>query len=227
MPKGKTSTKLCKICSKEVSLFAYNRHVKSHVSEKTTSDRTSCQYCQKEYTTPIALGNHEIRCKNNPNRKVQRMTEEGKERAIQKKIANGNLKHSEQAKQKISAARRKFLFENPNMVPYKLNHYSKRRSYAELYWSIVFETKNILATEEYNIGIYSLDFAIVDKKIDIEIDGEQHFVDKRVIESDNRRNAYLNNLGWTVIRVRWSKYNKLSRNEKEIFIDRLIKKIGV
>lgn len=30
MPRGKTSTNQCHICSKEISMFAFNRHVKSH-----------------------------------------------------------------------------------------------------------------------------------------------------------------------------------------------------
>jgi len=135
--------------------------------------------------------------------------------------------HTEETKIKLSEIRQKFLAENPNMVPYKLNHHSKGKSYAEQYWSIVFETRNIPVIEEYSIGTYSLDFAIPDKKIDIEIDGEQHYLDKRIVESDNRRNRYLQELGWKVIRVRWSHYNKLSRNEKEQFIINFMKEIDV
>jgi very-short-patch-repair endonuclease len=138
-----------------------------------------------------------------------------------------SYRHSEETKQKLSSIRQKFLAENPHMVPYKLNHSSKGRSYAEQYWSIVFETKNISIIEEYGIGIYSLDFAILDKKINIEIDGEQHYLDKRIEESDNRRNKYLQELGWKIIRIRWSHYNKLTRDEKEKFIVKLMKEIGV
>src|SRR3546814_4629172 len=49
--------------------------------------------------------------------------------------------------------------------------------------------------------IYSLDFAIIPSKIDLEIDGEQHYVDQRIVDSDKRRTEYLESLGWKTIRV--------------------------
>ena len=38
-------------------------------------------------------------------------------------------KHTEETKRKISEIRKKYLFENPDKVPYLLNHYSKGESY--------------------------------------------------------------------------------------------------
>lgn len=46
-----------------------------------------------------------------------------------------------------------------------------------------------------------------------------------IIESDIRRNEYLESLGWKIIRIRWSDYQKLERKEKEKFVQNFIKKI--
>lgn len=140
--------------------------------------------------------------------------------------ASKGRKHSEETKQKISQRRIDFLRENPDMVPYKLNHYSKGRSYPEEYWKAVLDTNGILYTEQYQVGPYQLDFAIVNNltvKIDLEIDGEQHHLDERVVASDKRRNEYLENLGWKIVRVRWSEYQKLV--DKKTFIEYIIQEI--
>lgn len=49
------------------------------------------------------------------------------------------------------------------------------------------------------IGKYIVDFYCPEYKIVIEIDGSQHFEDKAVI-ADKQRDAYLKNLGLTVLR---------------------------
>ena len=45
--------------------------------------------------------------------------------------------------------------------------------------------------EQYPFGRYQLDFAIMDRKIDFEVDGDQHYLDPRIVESDKRRNKHL------------------------------------
>lgn len=126
--------------------------------------------------------------------------------------------HTEETKKKISEARIKFLHENPDMVPYKLNHYTKGRSYAEEYWKVILDSNNLVYEEQYQIGPYQLDFAFPNLKIDLEIDGDQHHLDKRVVESDKRRNIYLENLGWTIVRVKWSEYKKLTEKKEYVSI---------
>jgi len=135
--------------------------------------------------------------------------------------ARKGKKHSEETKKKISEHRIKFLRENPDKVPYKLNHYSKGRSYAEEYWKVILDTNNLSYKEQYQIGPYQLDFAFPNLKIDLEIDGDQHHLDKRVVESDKRRNLYLEDLGWTIIRVKWSEYQKLE--DKKSYVNSLVK----
>jgi very-short-patch-repair endonuclease len=58
--------------------------------------------------------------------------------------------------------------------------------------------------------------------IDLEIDGNQHYLDERIVESDKRRTEYLENQGWTIVRVRWSEYQKLSKHDRESYVADLI-----
>ena len=140
-----------------------------------------------------------------------------------KRSKSNTRPHTEETKKKISESRIKYLNENPDMVPYKLNHYSKGRSYAEEYWKVVLDSNNLVYEEQYQIGKYQLDFAFPELKIDLEIDGDQHYLDKRIIESDKRRNTYLEELGWTVIRIKWSEYKKLI--DKKQFVEAILKKL--
>lgn len=129
-------------------------------------------------------------------------------------------KHTEETKQKISKIRKEYLKNNPDKVPYLLNH-SRKESYPEKYFTEIFQKEKIDVLKKYRIGLYELDFAIPERKIDIEIDGEQHYCDSKIVESDKKRNEYLINQGWDIIRIRWSHYNKLSKNEKNKFIDNI------
>ena len=127
--------------------------------------------------------------------------------------------HSTETKKLISEARKEYLKNNPDKVPYLLNHYSKGDSYPEVYFECIFKKHKINYIKKYRIHTYELDFAILDKKIDIEIDGSQHILDKRIVESDIKRTKYLEDNGWDIIRIDWSKYQK---SEKDVFIKELI-----
>lgn len=127
--------------------------------------------------------------------------------------------HSEESKLKLSIARKKYLNEHPEKVPYKLNHHSKQ-SYPEKYFREVFDNDDLLknAISEYRVKLYSLDFAFPDIKFYIEIDGEQHYTDSRIFEHDKKRNLELEEMGWKSIRIRWSEYSKKSLEEKQEII---------
>lgn len=64
-----------------------------------------------------------------------------------------------------------------------------------------FDDKNV--ETEYPIGKYALDFAWVDKKTGIEIDGEQHYRFKEYQERDKKKDELCEELGWKVLRIRW------------------------
>ena len=82
--------------------------------------------------------------------------------------------------------------------------WNNEMSYPEKFFKQVieneFEDKNFV--QEYNIGIYSIDFAWVEKKLAIEIDGEQH--EKPDYKSrDIRKDKKLKEEGWKVLRIKW------------------------
>lgn len=141
-----------------------------------------------------------------------------------KKFPN-SFKISEETKKKISISRIKYLKENPDQVPYLLNHSSKE-SYPEKYFNIVFKNEKIDVDRYYRVGLYELDFAILNKKIDIEIDGSQHWLDEKIIESDERRTEILESEGWDIIRINWSEYQKQNKDEKEEYIKDLVSYIN-
>jgi len=110
--------------------------------------------------------------------------------------------HTELTKQKISAIRRKFIFENPDKVPYKLNHSSKR-SWLEITTENALIDYGLKGFEtEYQNGPYSYDFAWSDVKLDLEVDGKTHLQPK-VQLIDKRRDEWSKSQGWTVLRFSW------------------------
>jgi very-short-patch-repair endonuclease len=123
-------------------------------------------------------------------------------------------------KEKLSIFRKQFLLDNPEKAPYRLNHYSKGPSYAEKYWTDVLTNNEIAYEPEFQVGLYSLDFKI--GMIDLEIDGEQHYVDPRIVESDKRRTEYLESLGYTVLRIRWSEFQRKSLDKRKEFVSSII-----
>ena len=107
--------------------------------------------------------------------------------------------HSKETKDKISQIRIKYLLENPEKVPYLLNHSSKE-SYPEKLFREALIRNNISGwQQEYRNGLYSYDFAFFDLKIDIEIDGGTHKSEKVKI-IDLRRDNWSKEQGWKVIR---------------------------
>lgn len=128
-------------------------------------------------------------------------------------------KLSQETKDKISKSMKKFMKDNPDKIPYLQNHYSKGESYPEKYFRECFNGR---FQEKFRILNYQLDFADVENKIDIEIDGEQHFVDPRIKESDERRNKSLTELGWSIIRIRWSVFSKMSKKDKQNLVKSIL-----
>lgn len=128
-------------------------------------------------------------------------------------------KHSQETKDKLSKQKKEYLLQNPDKVPYKLNHRHKKESYPETYFKQCFKNAFIY---QYRISLYELDFAHLSNRWDIEIDGNQHLYDLRIIEHDQKRNTFLTNLGWTVIRIIWATFVPLPFVEKEQIIQSLL-----
>lgn len=87
------------------------------------------------------------------------------------------------------------------------SRWNNEPSYPEKFFMKVieneFEDKNYKF--EHPVGIYSVDFAWIEKKKAIEIDGAQHERFDEVKRRDRRKDKYLLENGWTILRVSWSK----------------------
>ena len=197
-----------------------------------------CKYCGKECKNKNSLAQHEIRCKENPNRiisyfcgdynKTRKPTNKyikAKELGLsiptlskEAKEKIGNIwrgkKLPEEMKQKISLSRKKYLEEHPDEIPFKLNHSSKQ-SYPEKYFEELFINENIPLKYHKQIGRYELDFYNDNLMKYVEIDGDQHNL-PYMIKHDIERTEYLKQLGWEGIRIKWSEYKKSKNKENYI-----------
>jgi very-short-patch-repair endonuclease len=191
-----------------------------------------CQYCAKVSKNKNGHSNHQRLCPKNVNRvyKNGMLGKKGSNHWIKakeigepyvltdesrKKMSNSSTgrKHSDNTKKKLSEIRKKFIDENPNKVPYLLNHSSKI-SYPEKYFLDCFS--DIVQDIEFQFQVfrYKLDFANPKEKLYFEIDGDQHYYDKKIIDHDIIRNNNLKEIGWHGIRLRWSHFKKMSEEEK-------------
>lgn len=83
-----------------------------------------------------------------------------------------------------------------------------QESYAEKFWRSVLDNNDILYDQEVKIdkpgpGCYFLDFLLVDKNVDLEIDGHQHYEESRKIK-DAERDSYLKDKGFVVYRIKYT-----------------------
>lgn len=208
-----------------------------------------CKFCSKDCKNKRSLINHERLCKENPNRQhIEDWTHNDKWREKAGKghpgwnqftkarnlglpIPPGTMtgkpgirrgkKLTDEQKHKISETMKRRFLES-GAISIWHTQLEKRKSYAEQYFESIF----VDAKRNYHVDRYFLDFAWPARKIYIEVDGEQHYTDSKVIEHDIKRTERLEECGWKLIgRIRWSLFKKLSNNEKESYINGIIEKI--
>ena len=229
-------------------LESHEKHPEYHEESKWSVKHKGllCQYCGKECKNSNSLCNHERLCKYNPIKQESNLkefigvshvawnkglTKETDDRvaAQSKSLSKYYETHDaawvgknlpEEMKQNIGEGVKRFLIENPDMVPYKRNHSSKE-SYPEEYFTELFQQEGIKLVKQFSVHSYHLDFCDPDKKIDIEIDGDQHYLDPKIVEHDKIRNKFLEDSGWTLFRIKWSDYKKMTHSEKEQIVQKI------
>lgn len=203
-----------------------------------------CRFCNKEFSSKAGKGRHEWRCSKNPSKDAQNKWHD----SINQAKSNSKCKcfcdfcDREFTNKSSKTLHQKYCKDNPNKETfiYK-NHFTEdtlnkirdaqkaswasgnrkpitrdKRSYAETYFDNIFTDA---CKEYFQIG-YFLDYAWPDKMCYIEIDGEQHYYFEDRIQHDKERTINLSNIGWTCIaRVRWSEFQKLSKLQKELYIE--------
>jgi very-short-patch-repair endonuclease len=101
-------------------------------------------------------------------------------------------------RKKMSIKKKQYLKDNPDKIPYLLYNSSKM-SYPEKIMYEVLTKANIQFHYNYPIGGYAYDFAIINKKIDIEVDGALH-LRSDIAKRDKIRDKYTKSIGWKVLR---------------------------
>lgn len=184
----------------------------------------SCPFCGKNYQSKNAWCSHKGKCKLNPDYAIKPksekwmqavckpLTEDHKRKIANSMKGNQNGKghshlHTEEQKQKISASMKKAHAEGRahNIGECRWNN---EPSYPEKWFMKVL--KNEFGFEkdkdykmEFSFHKFSLDFAWPDKKICIEIDGEQHQRFQEQKQRDIEKDKLLKEEGWIELRKLW------------------------
>ena len=202
-----------------------------------------CRYCHKLCKNNNVLRNHERMCPCNESRvyishtvglspwnkgltkktdmrlKKQGETYSSRVKAGIIKLAMSGKQHTDETKQKMSASHKNQWSNGKSIFATAREH---RRSYPEEYFASIF----LNAQQNYHVLRYFLDFAWPDKKIYVEVDGEQHYT-KTGIQHDKERTDNLIDAGWIcVARVRWKEFKKMSPDSKRMFVDNILHDIN-
>lgn len=120
------------------------------------------------------------------------------------------MRISDEQKLKISTSMKRVHREGKHPGWTHINTDPLRRSYPEKIFMHNLHSYGLTSQytfiEQLPIGKYFLDFALIDLKIDIEIDGSQHAYNQ---EHDQVRDKFLNDHGWKIYRISW---NELKSN---------------
>lgn len=202
---------ICKHCKKE---FSFEKRI-----DKTNHSR----WCEKNPKRKQLL---EVLAKNRKNASVNLSVEKKKQRNAKIKDAwkSGsydnadfgkgfrNKNHSEKTKNQIAKKRKKFLRENPDKHPWRKN--TKFTSEPCEYLKQKLRENNIIFIEEYQPLLpnrfFAIDIAFIEKKIGIEINGNQHYNKNGTLKTyyQNRHNL-IEAAGWKLIELRYNKvYDK-------------------
>jgi very-short-patch-repair endonuclease len=197
--KGNSSLKCCK-CGLIFNKNGYYKHVTScHVPENDVNEIInkyvinlySINDLYKEYGVSKSL--------------ISKMLGE-KVRKTNEASVIGHKKHPEsyitsyETKNKLRFARLKYMKEHPEQTAWRL----KNMSYPEKIFKNALELKGFnktyLIVREFSVFPYFIDFAFVNEKLAVEIDGSQHLAEDRHF-SDIKKDKILNENEWTVYRA--------------------------
>lgn len=181
-----TSTYQCEHCKKFFSKYG----IKSHIWKVHTS-----------------IGKSHAPMKGrkawNSGKKLPPLSEDTKRKLSISISKLGGRPHSEISKKKISEAMKKAHSENRAYnIGYNKHRYQP--SWPEQFFTKAieneFDDKNYIP--EHPAGKYRIDFAWVNKKRAIEIDGSQH-ERKEHLDRDIQKDMFLRTKGWSILRIKW------------------------
>jgi very-short-patch-repair endonuclease len=131
------------------------------------------------------------------------------------------FKRTNEVRDKIRLAHIKWLKENSGKTAWRL----KNMSYPEKCFQKMLEDNGIdkkyLIYREYSVFPFYIDFAFVDEKVAVEIDGSQHLDEERK-KKDEEKDKLLLSKGWRILRIT---ANEVIKNNNEV-IESVISMLG-
>ncbi|MCK9458197.1 MAG: endonuclease domain-containing protein [Proteobacteria bacterium] len=119
------------------------------------------------------------------------------------------------ASSKISASMKRVHAEGKHPGWLSVNLNKDNRTYPEQFFLNALNESSyfsqFIVLEKLQFYQYVFDFAIVEFKIDIEIDGRHH-TDKNTVEKDKKRDAKASAEGWKIFRVSWDELRSAPKN---------------
>jgi hypothetical protein len=157
-----------------------------------------CKHCGNLFENGFKLGGHQNFCKLNPLR----------ENTINKiKFSMTGKELKKESKEKISLSRIEYLNKNPDLHPWKNNE--KFKSIPCEYFKKILTRNGFIFEEEFSPipnRFFSTDIALVENKICIEINGEQHYDRNGDLKKYYKdRHELIEKSGWTVIEIHYLK----------------------
>lgn len=222
----------CEYCSKELkNKGGYVRHIKtckkvqkikSEVIKLYTEDSLNIGKLSKRYN----IGKNAI---------IKILGDEKRTSSESAKIAHKlypeKYKHSEESKQKMRIKRLEYMRKNPEKTAWRKSNISYPekiflKEIIKLGWN-----KNHLIVREYSFFPYFIDFAFINEKVAVEIDGSQHLLNERK-DSDKRKDDLLIEKGWRIIRIKAKDINlnldeSISKIKEFISSDVKYKNVGI
>lgn len=160
----------------------------------------------KDYENGLSLG--EICKKYNVSSKsyISNYVLSGKTRSLSESMKMAHkkyseaFKHTDETKKKMREKRLAWMKANPEKTAWRL----KNMSYPEKCFQKILEDngldKKYLIYREYPVFPYFIDFAFVNEKIAVEIDGSQHLEEDRKKRDEEKDKLLISN-GWKVLRI--------------------------
>lgn len=132
---------------------------------------------------------------------------------IAHKTHQNAFKHTDETKRKMREKRLAWIKEHPEQTAWRL----KNMSYPEKCFQKMLEHNKLdekyLIYREYSVYPYFIDFAFINEKIAIEIDGSQHLKEDRK-KKDEEKDKLLMSNGWKILRIA---ANDIIHNSNNVF----------